>query len=408
MVSPFLDRRHGTERCVVEQIERFLEKSDCEVHIYSQAIQDFDVVCYSGTGGSSGVARKAVWHRIPVLPGPYLTNFLWWYFANLALRWYHRKFRSLAYDLVFSPGINCPDADAIVVHIVFHEFFRLVHGELRLRDAPFRTWPTVLHRILYYRLIMALENLIYHNSRVSLAAVSSLTAREISSHFGRADVTVIPNAVDLARFSLSERLRRRASARHALNISETDFVLLLVGNDWKKKGLPCLLDAVARVPQLPFRVLVVGRDDRATFLPRIHRLHLEDRVVFVEPSPDIMQFYAAADVYAGPSLHDSFALPPIEAMACGLPVITTVNNGGSQVITDGLDGFVLEDPTDSATLAQLVERLHAQPDLRRRVGEAAARTAQSYTWERNASETWDFLCQALARKASAVRKTSNQ
>jgi len=398
IVSPFLDRRHGTERCIVEQIEQFLLKSDCEIHVYSQSVQDLDVVRFSGASASPALSRKAIWHRIPTLPGPHLLNFLWWYFANQGLRWFHKKFRSLHFDLVFSPGINCKDADAIVAHIVFHEFFPLVRKELRLRNAPLRSWPTVLHRILYYRLIMALENRIYRDPHISLAAVSSLTAREITSHFGRRDVTVIPNAVDLARFNMPERLRRRALARQSLQISETEFVALLVGNDWKNKGLTSLLNAVAANLRYPFRVLVVGRDSRVSFLSEIRRLNLGERVTFEESSPDVMQFYAAADVYAGPSLHDSFALPPLEAMACGLPVITSANNGGAQAIHDGVDGFILGDPKDVATLARLLCQLYDDSDLRRSVGENAARTAQSYTWARNARETLAFLTEALGRK----------
>jgi glycosyltransferase involved in cell wall biosynthesis len=111
-----------------------------------------------------------------------------------------------------------------------------------------------------------------------------------------------------------------------------------------------------------------------------------------------MQFYAAADVYVGPSLHDSFALPPAEAMACGLPVITSAQNGGAGMITDGVDGFVLNDPRDTAALAQLLRLLWEQPELRRRMGEWAARTAQHYTWERNARETLAFLAETLRRR----------
>ena len=402
VVSPFLDRRHGTERCIVEQIERFLGQPDCEVHIYSQSIQDMEVIPYSPASASPAHSRKAIWHRIPALPGPHLLNFVWWFFANRALRWFHRTFRSLRFDVIFSPGINCTDADAIVVHIVFHEFFRLVHPDLRLRDAPFSSWPVILHRILYYRLIMALENRIYRNPKVSLAAVSQLTAREITTHFARPDVTVIPNSVDLGRFNLPERLRRRQQARQALQLPELEFVLVIVGNDYKKKGLTPLLNAVASIRHLPLRVLVVGRDNRAPFLEPIRRLGLEGRVQFPEPSPDVMQFYAAADVYAGPSLHDSFALPPIEAMASGLPVITSVTNGGSQIITEGVDGFVLSDAQDSVAISRLISRLYEQPDLRRSVGENAARTAQSYSWERNALETWQFLLEAARKKASTA------
>jgi UDP-glucose:(heptosyl)LPS alpha-1,3-glucosyltransferase len=400
VVSPFLDRRHGTERCIVEQIERFLGQPECEVHIYSQSIRDLEVVPFAPSSAPPPVPRKAVWHRIPTLPGPHLLNFLWWYFANRALRWFHQTFRSLRFDVVFSPGINCSDADAIVVHIVFHEFFRLVRQDLRLRDSPLSSWPILFHRILYYRLIMALENYAYRNPRVSLAAVSQLTATEISRHFARQDVSVIPNAVDLARFNLPERLRRREQSRKVLQISEAEFALLLVGNDFKKKGLTPLLNAIATIQHIPLRLLVVGRDDRAPFLEQIRRLHLEGRVLFLEPSSDIMQFYAAADVYAGPSLHDSFALPPIEAMACGLPVITSVTNGGSQIITEGLDGFVLGSHEDVVALARLIARLYEQPELRRSVGENAALAVKSYTWQRNAEETFLFLVETLRRRAA--------
>src|SRR6266403_4216218 len=394
VVSPFLDRQHGTERCIVEQIEYFLRQPGCEIHIYSQSIQDIDVVRFGRSTASPPVPGKAIWHRIPNLPGPHLLNFLWWYFANQALRWYQQKFRGLRFDLVFSPGINCRDADAIVVHIVFHEFFRLVHGDLRLRDAPLSRWPILIHRILYYRLIMALVNRIYRNPRVNLAAVSRLTAGELTRHFARPNVAIIPNAVDLARFNPPERLRRRDQARKLLQLSENEFALLLVGNDWKKKGLAALLNSIAAIEHIPLRLLVVGRDDSAPFLDQVQRLHLTGRVLFLEPSSDIMQFYAAVDLYAGPSLHDSFALPPIEAMACGLPVITSVTNGGSHIITEGLDGFVLNNPRDALALAQLVARLYAQPGLRRSVGENAAQTVKSYTWQRNAEETFAFLVEA--------------
>ncbi|HET7105628.1 MAG TPA: glycosyltransferase family 4 protein [Candidatus Acidoferrum sp.] len=394
VVSPFLDRQHGTERCIVEQIEHFLRQPGCEIHIYAQSIRDLEVVRSGNATASRPAPGKAVWHRIPAIPGPHLLNFLWWYFANQALRWFHRKFRALRFDLVFSPGINCADAGAIVVHIVFHEFFRLVQPDLRLRHAPLSSWPVLLHRILYYRLIMALENRIYRKPRVRLAAVSQLTASELSRHFFRRDVTVIPNAADLALLNLPERLRRREQARLNLQLPENAFVLLLIGNDWKKKGLTPLLNAIAALPDIPIRLLVVGRDDRTPFLAQIRQLHLDARVLFLEPSADIMQFYAAADVYTGPSLHDSFALPPMEAMASGLPVVTSVTNGGSQIISEGKDGFVLSDAHDTAALSRVISLLYEHPDIRRSVGEQASRTAQSYSWERNAAETWEFVRQA--------------
>jgi len=110
----------------------------------------------------------------------------------------------------------------------------VVHGDLRLRDAPLSRWPILIHRILYYRLIMALENRIYRSPRVNLAAVSRLT-RESSPHFARPDVAIIPNAVDLARFTRPNGFAGVTRPQSAA-ASENEFALLLVGNDGKKKA----------------------------------------------------------------------------------------------------------------------------------------------------------------------------
>src|SRR4029077_16945668 len=105
---------------------------------------------------------------------------------------------------------------------------------------------------------------------------------------------------------------------------------------------------------------------------------------------------------------DAFALPPLEAMACGLPVITSINNGGSQIITEGTDGFIVGEGGDSIALANLLRRLAMQPDLRSRVGENAARTAQQYSWDRNAAAVWEFIQEVHARKRSISTTQTSQ
>jgi UDP-glucose:(heptosyl)LPS alpha-1,3-glucosyltransferase len=392
VVTPFLDKRHGTERCVAEQVERLARDYGYEIHIYSQRVEDIPVT----TDGrpqtaahdelrsrSSAVGGRIIWHKIPDIPGPQLLKFPWWFVANQLWRWWDRKFRRLRYDLVYTPGINCLDADVSVVHIVFHEFYRQVKDELSLRDNPVRAWPRLIHRWIYYHLIMALEKQIYPNLRLTLGAVSGLTAKELQRFFGRNDVHVIPNAVDVSVFNPYNRHKYRDEARRRFNINDKEFVLLLIGNDWKKKGLPCILEAMYKLRDLPLRLLVVGRDDQAPYEISIQQLGPKSCVSFLEPSPDVIKFYAAADVYVGPSLHDSFAFPPVEAMACGLPVITSINNGGSEIITDGVDGFILKVPTNSDELAQKIRLLYEDVDLRCCLGENASKTARQYTWEQN-------------------------
>lgn len=400
VISPFVDRRHGTERVLLEQIKRLSRDFGCEIHLYSQDVRDLPLE--DSSRSPEKMQGRIVWHKVPAIPGPHLFQFVWWYFANRFCRWRDHILHGLTCDLLLSPGINAPDADVIAIHIVFHEFYRRLRPRLWLRGSPLVTWPRRIHRHLYYRLIMALERRIYSNPRVSLAAVSGLVARHVAKNFHRSDTGVILNSVDVARFNPAARSFHRKAAREQFGLLESDFALLLIGNDWESKGLRMLLCSAAECRDLPLKLLVVGSDDRSLFLPMVRQLGLQDRVQFLPSSEDVMQFYAAADVYAGPSLEDSFALPPLEAMACGLPVITSINNGGSQIITEAADGFVLTNPADSAVLARLVRLLYEQPETRRSVGENAARTARAYNWDRNAAEMWQFLCDAAARKQESV------
>jgi UDP-glucose:(heptosyl)LPS alpha-1,3-glucosyltransferase len=113
-------------------------------------------------------------------------------------------------------------------------------------------------------------------------------------------------------------------------------------------------------------------------------------------------YYAAADLYAGPSLEDAFALPPLEAMACELPVIVSRQAGVSELIHHGADGFVLEDSEDAGTLAEWIRRLAEDPDFLCALAANAARTAAEYTWERNASHMRDVIERARIARHTRV------
>jgi glycosyltransferase involved in cell wall biosynthesis len=133
-------------------------------------------------------------------------------------------------------------------------------------------------------------------------------------------------------------------------------------------------------------------------LRKMHDRGLEDMVRFMPSRPDIECYYAAADVYVGPSLEDTFAQPPAEAMACGLPVITSATNGTAEIITDGVDGLIVQDPNDAEDLANRVRLLYENPDLCRSLGSNAVRTAQKYTWDRNGEEIREIFKLARRRK----------
>ena len=384
VVSPSIDKRHGTERRVAELISRLADQY--ELHIYSMRVEDIDL-------------SRVIWHRIPRLPGPYLLTYLWWFIANHLWRRLDRS-RGIVPDVVYSPGVNCLDADAVSVHILFKSFRESLHNALKLSQNSIVDWPRIIHRRLFYRLIATLEPHVYGRADVCIAAVSNRIADDLRRFYGPlGEVSVIYNGIDLDCFSPERRARLRLASRNALSIRNDEFVLLLIGNDWRNKGLSCLLNAMAQVADPRLYALIVGSDNPAAFRHLITELRLEGRVQFCAPRADVEEYYAAADAYVGPSLNDAFAQPPVEAMACGLPVITSRKNGGSEIITHRRDGLILEDPTDSKGLADMIRDLIGDASLRNRLGAAAAETARRYTWERNAAQMRDFFEKAAGQSS---------
>jgi len=234
---------------------------------------------------------------------------------------------------------------------------------------------------------MGLERLVYGGTGAVLTVVSAKTGRALQQYGrGESQLTVIAHGINAQTFNAEARTRLRPPARRELGLNESDFCLFLVGNDLNNKGLRCLLEALSRLANLAVRLLVVTSDIMEPHRPMIARLNLEDQVTFLPLRSDVEFYYAAADLYVGPSLEDAFGMPPLEAMACGVPSIASSQAGVSEIITNGVDGFILDDPNDSARLAELVDLLCRNGALRQKMGEAAAKTAAQYTWDNNARQ----------------------
>jgi len=386
---------------VLEQVVRLARDPDWALHLYAQQVEDLKTVRFT-EGAREQQAGAIYWHRVSAIRGPHLLQFGWWYFANRFARRRDTRSGRLRFDLVYSPGINCSDADAICVHACFSAL------EEHLRSAPtagaagLGSFARRLHRRLYYGLLASLERRIYTRRRTALAAVSHRTARELERRFQRGDVHIIPNAVDPGAFHPAERIARRPAGREKMGYGETDFVLLLIGNDWRMKGLPALLEAAARCRELPLRLLVAGEDDPRPYVRWACELGIGERVRFVAPSADTLDFYAAADAYVAPSLEDSFNLPVLEAMACGLPVVVSTRAGVSEWIQDGVNGVSLQTPDDPGEISAMLKKLAENPAWRSCLGEHAASTAKMLSWERNLSELRAWL-ESCARTRQSAR-----
>jgi glycosyltransferase involved in cell wall biosynthesis len=384
VITPFLDKQHGTERCMIEQLNRL--GNDYEIHVYSKRVADIE-------------PGKIVWHRVGDIPGPHVLRYLWFLAANHAHRWRDRRFRNLHFDAVFSPGVNCLDANVIVAHIMTGVFLQDIRHSLRFRNTPMRSWLRLLHRRLFYRIVITLEKLSYSRQDLYLVVLSKIMARDVQRTCGKTErVFPVYNAVDSQKFSPAVRHALREEARRSLGLHQDEFLILLIGNDLVTKGLRCLLKAVDLLQDSSIRVAVVGLDDSGPYHKFVREHALASRLAFLPVRPDVEFYYAAADLYVGPSLYDGFPLPPLEAMSCGIPAIVSSHAGISEIISSVEGGMVLADPEDFASLSKMIHRLVADPALCARVGADAARNVAQYTWDRNAAEIKAVLEEFLASR----------
>ena len=210
-------------------------------------------------------------------------------------------------------------------------------------------------------------------------------------------IIVIHHGADARIYNLEARQRYRAEQRQALGLQPDDVALLHVSHNWKRKGVPTILRALRDLGAAgqAYRVVVVGQGQPAPYRQWAARNGLKDRVLFPGPAAHIERFYAAADLFVLPTVYDPFALVCVEAMACGLPVITTAAAGASELITPGINGLVLNEAHDHVTLAGHLRDL-LDKDRRTALGTAAAATAAQLTHHGNIDRTVE-VCQQLQR-----------
>lgn len=367
VVSPEVHRHGGTERCLAEQLERWRDRF--ELRLYTMGAEGVDL---------DGIEVR----RLPRLPGPHLARWVFWYLANTLRR--RLDARRGAPDVVYSPGVNCPDADVVSVHIIFAKYWERVRRQA-LGDLPrIARAARSAHRALYVALLRRLEAWTYGGPAM-LVALSRQDAGELERRFGRPHgrVVAMSNGVDAGRFSPGSRLALRTRVRQTLGL-EGRTVALLVGNDAYTKGADVAIRALAGLPEHVVLALAGGMDEAA--IRRWARgAGVEARVLVWPHRPDVEAYYAAADLLIAPSREDAYALPPLEAMACGLPVIVSARAGVAELVEDGRDALVLHDPEDPVALAGAIRRVVDDPSLARRLGERGRRRAEQLSWDENAA-----------------------
>jgi UDP-glucose:(heptosyl)LPS alpha-1,3-glucosyltransferase len=236
-----------------------------------------------------------------------------------------------------------------------------------IESAPFRLYP-----------------------KPKIIAISLMIKKDFISfyHINEKEIKVIYNGIDTAKYNVGLKERPRSSLRQRLGITDNDVAFLFISYDLKKKGIMPLIEAAAKLKKLNFtrfKVVVVGEQPYRLLLKQVKRLSLEDTVIFTGPTKTPEDYYANCNVLVLPTFYDACSLVVIEAMACGLPAITTTYNGVAGIITNEKDGYIISHPPHSEELAEAMKALMVHERLKNMSIEASI-TGKKYSIKKNHHE----------------------
>jgi UDP-glucose:(heptosyl)LPS alpha-1,3-glucosyltransferase len=287
--------------------------------------------------------------------------------------------RSIGSDMVVSYGAECPAADVYVVNSVHRAWLRVanpvtVHG--------YQVPGHIRYLMPRHQISLLLERSYYARAKGRLLVpCAEQVTEDLSELYGMAGTpnTVVHNGFSPREFSAERRRALRDTVRGELGYDDGETVLVMVANEWQRKGLAVVLDAMEELSDPAIRLLLVGRT-RPDSLVNPRSSWLRSRVLYLEPSNDVGRVHAAADVFVLPTQYEAFCLAIIEALASGLPVITTNVPGAADAVVPGVNGLVLDDPHDARALSALVAEV-SDPVRRRTLSDAAPGTVAHLTWD---------------------------
>ena len=237
--------------------------------------------------------------------------------------------------------------------------------------------------------ILRLEEALFTRRGAGRVIVSSeMIKKEIVDlyNYPAEKIDLVRNGVPLDRFRFDPQLRERARAD--LKLDAEDVVLLFAGSGWERKGLLFAMQAIAMCRDRRLRLLVAGRG-------KTQRYFKSKRVRFVGEIVDLLPVYAAADMFILPTIYDPFSNACLEALACGLPVVTTRANGFSEIIEHGVHGSIVDQAKDLAALRDAIE-LWSDPARRAAARSTITARASQFDISKNVEHTLAILVEAAS------------
>jgi UDP-glucose:(heptosyl)LPS alpha-1,3-glucosyltransferase len=344
----------GSSKYIVETSEHFVKNN--ELHIFTN---DWDTL-----------DSRIVIHKIPTLS----SNFYVWEASFMVISTLVTKFYKFDVTLAqptryFSPSI------------VEMQFFHRSWNDYRDKNhIPVSIGDRFLPLIEKYNVRKAKQ----------VIAISESIKNDVlhHCHISEDRINIVYNGVNAKDFTPENRSKYFDKIRERHKITKDEIVLVFAGNPFVRKGLRYTIEALPKLKIKNYKLLIVGGDDpnKQPHVDIIHKLGLDDKVIWIGITPEINKYFAASDIFVLPTIYDPFGIVIVEAMASGLPVVTSKLAGAAELINHGEDGLHIKNPTDSDEIAENLNYLIQSDNTRKEMGKEARKKAENYTWERTAKQ----------------------
>lgn len=255
-----------------------------------------------------------------------------------------------------------------------------------------------------HRTLIDLERSIYQSREVRrIITQSQLDSQLVQKYYGIAasKIRIVYNGVDTESFHPGVAADRSA-VRRELRIADDTPLAVFASMDFDGKGLAWILQALHNAAEIPIHLAVLGTGPISRFRRLAAALGLEQRVHFAGRVSGIQRYYGAGDLFLLPTHYEPFPNVNLEAMACGLPVLTTQTAGGVDIIREGENGYSISSMHDVAAMTAVLRHHFQLPSrVRRQMSGCCWESAQSLTIDRNVNQTLAIFREVIDEKRCA-------
>lgn len=352
VVIPKYGLAGGAERFAAILAERLAENPAYEIHVLANRWVSSSTTIF--------------FHHIPIITFPH-------FLTTISFAWFvSRTAAKLGCDLI-------------------HAHDRILRADLfTMHGVPHRFWVRQIRRkqmSLFDRVTAWVEARLLNDPRCRwLLPVSTLALEQYCREFpkSRERLLVVHPGIDLKRFNPLNRQERGKAIREKFGFAASDFIVLFVGMNFELKGLRTTIAALSHAqkksPAHQIKLLVVGKGNQNKFRRFAADLNVQEAVIFAGVlTEDMEDIYAASDTYVLLSDFDTFGMTVLEAMAAGLPVLISPAVGAKDLVTEGINGYIVEQNDAIAAGDRILSLLDHH--RRNAMGQAAMLVAERHSWD---------------------------